>query len=122
MTETRRRMLTAFFGTAVFLPVKPFLGWLQDTGRVIKPHPYPDGRDPSAPPALDPPSQVNPKALEMERQKEFRANVAKLYDLAAQLKDEVEKTNASATLSLTVMKKAQQIEKLAKEIKNSAKG
>ncbi len=96
MTETRRRMLTAFVGTAFFLPMKPA--------------------------ALDPPSQVNPKGLEMERQKEFRANVAKLYDLAAQLKEEVEKTNASATLSLTVMKKAQQIEKLAKEIKNSAKG
>jgi len=122
MTETRRRMLAAFVGTAFFLPTKPFFGWLQDNGRVIKPHPYPDGRDPSAPAALDPPSQVNPKGLEMERQKEFRANVAKLYDLAAQLKEEVEKTNASAMLSLTVMKKAQQIEKLAKEIKNSAKG
>ena len=122
MTETRRRMLKAFVGSAVFLPVKPFLGWLQDNGRVVKPHPYPDGRDPSAPPVLDSPSRVNPKGIEMERQKEFRANVAKLYDLAAQLKEEVEKTNASAKLSLTVMKKAQQIEKLAKEIKNSAKG
>jgi len=121
MTETRRRMLTAFVGSAVFLPVKPFLGWLQDNSHVVKPHPYPDGRDPSAPPVLDSPSRVNPKAIEMEREKEFRANVAKLYDLAAQLKEEVETTNTNSTLSLTVMKKAQQIEKLAKEIKNLAR-
>ena len=122
MTETRRRLLTGFVGTAFFLPMKPFFGWLQDNGRVIKPHPYPDGRDPSAPPALDPPSRVNPKAIEMENQKELRANVAKLYDMVVELRDQVEKTDANSTLSIPVMKKAQQIEKLAKQIKNLAKG
>ena len=122
MTETRRRMLTAFVGTAFFLPMKPFFGWLQDNGRVIKPHPYPDGRDPSAPAALDPPSRVNPKAIEMENRKELRANVAKLYDMVVELKDKVEKMDANSTLSIPVMKKAQQIEKLAREIKNLVKG
>jgi hypothetical protein len=122
MTETRRHILTTFFGAAVVLPVKPLLGWLQDNGRVIKPHPYPDGRDPSAPPVLDSPSRINPKAIEMQNQKELRANVSKLYDMVLELKEQVEKTDANSTLSLSVMKKAQQIEKLAKQIKNLTRG
>jgi len=122
MTETRRHILTTFFGAAVVLPVKPLLGWLQDNGRIIKPHPYPDGRDPSAPPVLDSPSPINPKAIEMQNQKELRANVSKLYDMVLELKEQVERTDANSTLSLSVMKKAQQIEKLAKQIKNLTRG
>jgi len=122
MTETRRHILTTFFGAAVVLPVKPLLGWLQDNGRVIKPHPYPDGRDPSAPAVLDSPSPINPKAIEMQNQKELRANVSKLYDMVLELKEQVERTDANSTLSLSVMKKAQQIEKLAKQIKNLTRG
>ena len=122
MTETRRHILAAFFGAVVVFPVKPLLGLLQDNGRVVKPHPYPDGRDPSAPPVLDSPSRINPKAIEMQNQKELRANVSKLYDMALELKDQVERTDANSTLSLSVMKKAQQIEKLAKQIKNLTRG
>lgn len=122
MTETRRHILTTFFGSAVVLPVKPLLGWLQASGRVVKPYPYPNGRDPSAPPVLDPPSRINPKAIEIENQKELRADVSKLYDMVVELKEQVEKPNANSTLSLSVMKKAQQIEKLAKQIKNLTRG
>jgi hypothetical protein len=122
MMETRRDILTAFLGAAVVLPAGPLLGWLQDTGRVIKPHPYPNGRDPSAPVSMDEPSVINRKGLEMERQKELRANVAKIYDMVVELKEQVEKTDANSTLSLPVLKKAEQIEKLAKQIKNLAKG
>ena len=122
MIETRRDILTAFLGAAVVLPAGPLLGWLQDTGRVIKLHPYPNGRDPSAPVSMDEPSVINRKGLEMERQKELRANVAKIYDMVVELKEQVEKTDANSTLSLPVLKKAEQIEKLAKQIKNLAKG
>jgi len=79
-------------------------------------------RDPSAPPVLDSPSSVNRRAMEMENQKELRANIAKLYDMVVELKEQVEKTDANSTLSVPLMKKAQQIEKLAKQIKNLAKG
>ena len=46
----------------------------------------------------------------------------KLFDLALDLRQQVEKTDASATLSLSIMKTAQQIEKLAKQIRNLSKG
>ena len=42
-------------------------------------------------------------------------------ELAAELKSEVEKTDANATLSLSLIKKAQEIEKLAKQILSAAK-
>ena len=122
MMERRRRMLASFVGAAVVLPAEPLLAWLQGTGPVVRPHPYPDGRDPSAPPVLDSPSPVNRMAIEMENQKELRANIAKLYDMVVELKEQVEKTDANSTLSVPLMKKAQQIEKLAKQIKNLAKG
>ena len=57
-----------------------------------------------------------------ERQKNIKKNVEKLYQLAAQLKTEVEKTDATTTLSLAMLKKAEEIEKLAKQIKDQAKG
>jgi len=71
---------------------------------------------------LDEPSRVNRKAIEMENQKELRANVAKLYDMVVELKEQVEKTDANSTLSIPVVKKAQQIERLAKQIRNLLKG
>ena len=42
--------------------------------------------------------------------------------MVAELKEHVEKTYATSVLSLSVVKKAQQIEKLAKRIKGLAKG
>ncbi len=42
--------------------------------------------------------------------------------MVSELKDQIEKTDSSSTLSVSVVKKAQQIEKLAKQIKDLAKG
>lgn len=42
--------------------------------------------------------------------------------MVANLKDQLEKTDPAATLSVPFTKKTQQIEKLAKQIKSLAKG
>ncbi len=63
-----------------------------------------------------------PALSEQANQKKLRADVAKLLDMASELKQEVEKTDATSTLPLSVVKKAQQIEKLAKQIRDLAKG
>jgi hypothetical protein len=47
--------------------------------------------------------------------------VERLYDLAAQLKADVEKTKSTTVLSLALVKKAEEIEKLAKHIRGRAK-
>lgn len=46
----------------------------------------------------------------------------KLYELATELKEHVDKSDASMVLSVSVVKKSQQIEKLAKHVKELAKG
>jgi hypothetical protein len=57
-----------------------------------------------------------------EIEKEIKKKVEKLYELATELKAEVDKTDSSKVLSLNLMKKAEEIEKLAKDIKNRSKG
>jgi len=71
---------------------------------------------------LDQPSQPDPKAIARANQIEIRTDITKLYDLVSELKEQIEKTDPTATLSIAVVKKAQQIEKLAKHVKELAKG
>ena len=51
-----------------------------------------------------------------ERQKQLAADKAKLLKLATELKQEMDKTNLD-TLSLSIIRKANQIEKLAHSVK-----
>lgn len=56
-----------------------------------------------------------------KRQKDLVRDTQKLYTLAGQLKTEVAKTNKDI-LSIDVIKKAEEIEKLAKSVKEKMKG
>ena len=68
------------------------------------------------------PPAASSKALLEQRQKDIKKEVERLYELASQLKAEIEKTDSTAILSLPMLKKAEEIEKLAKHIKENAKG
>ena len=92
--------------------------------------PLPRGRAPRQPgegpedpenPLSRPPGAAG-KALLKQRQKDIKKQIEKLYDLASQLKAEIEKTDSTVILSLAMVKKAEEIEKLAKHIKENAKG
>jgi hypothetical protein len=48
-------------------------------------------------------------------------DVQRLYALSTELKDEVDRTNPDTVLSLSVLKRTQDIEKLAKQIRERAK-
>ena len=90
------------------------------------------GQDPFPPPRQHPgrpseddanlPEKASTKAVLEENQKDIKKNVEKLFDLASQLKEQVEKTDSTTTLSLALVKKAEEIEKLARQIKERAKG
>jgi hypothetical protein len=88
-------------------------------------HPQEFPRKPQ-PIELPPPDFPNPPAPEkrMSEQdaKEMRKKVERLYQLAAELKAEVDKTDSTNLLSLHLLKKAETIEKLAREIKKRSKG
>lgn len=65
---------------------------------------------------------VDPQVMAKQNQAEVKASVEKLYVLISELKEQVEKSDATLTLSVTVVKKSKEIEKLAKHVKNLARG
>jgi c-di-AMP phosphodiesterase-like protein len=62
------------------------------------------------------------KTIAPQHQKEIRDDVQKLFELISEFKDQVDKSDLNSTISVSVVKKAQQIEKLAKHVKDLAKG
>jgi hypothetical protein len=92
-------------------------------GRAQEPFP-PTRQNPVRPGEDDPnlPPKSSGKAVLEENQKDIKKNVERLFELASQLKAQVERTDATTTLSLAMLKKAEEIEKLARQIKERAKG
>jgi hypothetical protein len=61
------------------------------------------------------------KKANHERQAALQRDTAKLLELSTQLKDDVDKSTEN-TLSMDVIKKAEEIEKLAHSVKEKMKG
>ncbi|HEV2116690.1 MAG TPA: hypothetical protein VGR48_11730 [Terriglobales bacterium] len=88
----------------------------------------PYSRDIGRPGQPDVPTEMERKAererekkLNQERQAELKRDTDKLFQLATQLKQAVDKSNEN-TLSLDVIKKAGEIEKLAKSVREKMRG
>ncbi|HKV61169.1 MAG TPA: hypothetical protein VJO16_04600 [Candidatus Acidoferrum sp.] len=121
MLETRRAFVTA-------ITVGGFLAttseWLFSQ--------YPPTPPPPPKPAETPnPAEIhaNPqaaaaakRAMLQQNEKEFREGVERLYQLTSELREEVQKTATTDVLSMHMVKKTEQIEKLAKFLKTKAKG
>jgi hypothetical protein len=74
-------------------------------------------QEPAPPPAIEQKAENTPAAIpDQLLQAEIEAKTKKLYQLCAELRTEVAKTYKES-LSLTVMKKAEEIEKLARNLK-----
>jgi hypothetical protein len=90
----------------------------------IQPRPSPNTPDPNHPWGLaghgQPPRDR--KAIAVQNQAEVKADVEKLYVLITELKEQVEKSDVNLTLPVSVVKKSHEIEKLAKHVKELAKG
>jgi len=61
------------------------------------------------------------KARNENRQQDLKRDTARLLELATELKEYVDKTNESV-LSVEVIRKAEEIERLAKSVRNKMKG
>ena len=122
MAESRRRMLMTLFGAAGVLAAGPLLPGLQRPS--AQPLPSPNAPDPHVPTGLDRPNvgSSETRTTNPDNAKQIKTDVEKLYDLASELKQQVETTDVNSLMSVTFVKKAQQIEKLAKHIKDLAKG
>ena len=86
--------------------------------------------EPSPPPPLVRPAQEpeppglpsHEKQMLEENSKDIHKKVDRLCQLAAELKTEVDKTDSTKVLSLNLVRKAEEIEKLAHDIKIRSKG
>jgi hypothetical protein len=83
----------------------------------------PPQNSPAAPfpnPNLDP--RLDPRQILQHNDSQIHEDVERLYFLAAELKAEVERTDSQNVLSLSLVQKCEQIEKLARQMKGLAKG
>ena len=122
MYKTRREFATAIAGLAGMLAAED--GWLFAQ--------FPPTLPPPPRPAEIPnPAEIhsNPQATAaarrarlQENEKEFREGVERLYRLTTELREEVQKTSTTDVLSMRMVKKTEEIEKLAKVLKAKAKG
>ncbi|MGA8089414.1 MAG: hypothetical protein WCA10_19230 [Terracidiphilus sp.] len=114
-------LLPLVLGSAFALPVLS----QSSAASSIPPEPKPEvGKDAaqsSHPSSLDPRTETTPQASAEEvRQAQIEADTKKLYHLSAELREEVAKTYKES-LSLTVLKKAEEVEKLARSLKELMK-
>jgi hypothetical protein len=103
---------TTFADSQNTLPPRPESAQSPGPPKIGQPGPTDIGR----------PSEKETKEILKQNQRQIEENVEKIYKLAGELKGEVEKTDAANTLSLPMIQKAEQIEKLAKQVKNLARG
>jgi hypothetical protein len=113
MRNSRRSFVVALCAMGVLARA---LG-AQAPNRPAQPNPTPRERDddPNSP-------KLDTKAILEANEKGIKKNVERLFQLASELKTEVEKTDSAQVLSLALLKKTEEIEKLAKEIRTRAKG
>ncbi len=84
----------------------------------IPTRPFPEGQGPEPGPLIKPDS----RAILKHNQKDIKRDVERLADLAGDLKKQVERTDSSEVLSLPLVRKAEEIEKLARHIRTLALG
>jgi hypothetical protein len=131
MNQNRRNFVQKVFSAALSAPFAAFaagkLAYFANRQQSAvqspqSPHaappPFPS---PPANPFPDTP-KIDPKLVLKHNQQQIQDDIIKLYDLAGELKEQVGKTDSANVLSLPLVQKAEEIEKLAKQIKNLARG
>ena len=123
MPYSRRSLMLTLVAGAGALATGTAL-YSQPQNPPVNPRPSPNTPDPAHPWGLDihPDKQPDRKAIDSQNRAEVRAGVQKLYVLISELKEQVEKSDVNTVLSVAVVKKSHEIEKLAKRVKDLAKG
>jgi hypothetical protein len=115
---SRRQFVTALLASSAPLGILTYSVMAQVRPAQPPPKPQSPGQsedDPNAP-------KIDPKNILENNKKDIKKSIEKLFQLASDLKAEVEKTDSLQVLSVAMLKKAEEIEKLAKEIRSRAIG
>jgi hypothetical protein len=123
MEETRRRFLIMLAASCTAAANGSVLA---QTRKSPFPLPPPPGEQQNPAEAQAQAAKTNDQSAKraalLQNEKEFRAEVARLYELANELKQEVEKTVTTEVFSLQMYKRTEEIEKVAKRLRAKAKG
>ena len=115
MLDSRRAFLVSIAGASAWLAMGP--------GGAAGQRKWPKPPEAAQPPEKDAPLNARPSRAVLEANgREIKKNVQQLYDLVSAMKSEVDQTDPADVLSVRLYKQAQEIEKLAKQIKNRARG
>jgi hypothetical protein len=117
MDGTRRGVLKLFAGAA---GVATLGAWSLPAQDQSERNPSRTGANGETNPEGADPKRV--KAVLEQNQKDIKKNIERLFQLASELKEEMEKTDATTTLSLAMVRKTEEIEKLAHQIREKTKG
>ncbi|HEY1471315.1 MAG TPA: hypothetical protein VGF61_19920 [Candidatus Acidoferrum sp.] len=118
MLESRRELLLGLVGAAGLISSAGFL----TAGGAQYPPPRP------TPPTGDPgtlsgaPKHIAPRVLTAKDQELLRTDLDQLYRLVSELLKEYQSADPNTVLSVSFVKNAEQAEKLAKQVKNLARG
>jgi len=124
MGETRRRFLMSLVAAASCSVATDGSVFAQ----VRKNNPFPSPPPPAEtqnPAEMDAASrdpQTAKRVALRQNEKEFRAGVDRLYQLASQLKQQLDTTPTMQVFSVQMYKRTEEIEKVAKLLKGKAKG
>ena len=123
MGVTRRRFVLALCVAASWVGTRDTLIFAQKRQPFPKP-PEPSDKqtNPAAAAAVSDAKRAAAKRALQENEREFRAGIDRLYQLTNELREEVQNTATTDVLSIRMYKKTEEIEKLAKQLKNKAKG
>jgi len=124
MDPKKRNFITQLFSWAFAAPLALLAvraAFAQNSAPKLPPGmpPINDGHND---PLGDGAAKPDPKQMLKQNKDQIHDDVEKLYALATELKDQVEKTDSANVLSLAMVGKAEQVEKLARQIKNLARG
>jgi hypothetical protein len=124
MGETRRRFLMAIVA-AMSCSVTTHGAARSQVGRKTPfptPPPPAETQNPAETQEAKPNAQSAKRVALQQNEKEFRAGVNRLYQLAGELKQEVDKTVTTEVFSVQMYRRTEEIEKVAKMLKGKAKG
>lgn len=124
MDDTRRKLLKAVIPGLL-------VSRLLSSGSAAGQDPQSQEPPPNAPPGRPTPfpdetlpggAKIDNKRILKHNQTQIQQDVDKLYDLAGELKAQVDATNSAEVLSMQLLHKAEEVEKLAHQIRSLAKG
>jgi hypothetical protein len=124
MRKTRRRFLMTLAATASCSMAANSFVFAQQRKENPFPTPPPSSetQNPAEAGAANSTAQSVKRAALQQNEREFRVEVNRLYQLAGELKQEVDKTATTEVFSVKMYKKTEEIEKVAKLLKGKAKG